>query len=703
MPSINLELLAESIGTYNPLVTKSVELINHVHKRIEQFHYRQNLANTSVPIVYLDTKQFNSKKNLQVINKAWQVPLNNTFLASDNTNIFSTPTKTFNAPFKRILATNKTFTNSKSKEEPLFYKHVLPENTEDAYLEKIENGNKKRIAGGYVEDYSNNAIYTNLKNAYDQTTYSYTLYYVVSVDSAGVQTRSLLNSEPVANEATWEDLDPETGDPKDSANAYYVNQSGSGFVFSFVQNGPWYIKPLEHGLIQPRSPDGFYSAEPWFMNFSIGDFYTTVNNAVYRYYIPEFAKSAFTPYSPILFANAFPMFLINKRHAYVNTKSIFIRQADNIHLIVRVYDANNVLIKLLTTNENDDGKRFNKDIHYEYGRIVSWDSHSGIVAFDFDLSLGSRLDADFYYTATHYSYTDVDLNPVLKANKNNYSYVYYLIPNANVNDKALHHLILDDGGNIIYTSQGPLGTYLNLQPKQLNGSFNTNTVIGKKYISDLEEDTFSTLFTVSGTNSYNYLVLAEVNFINDQTIEDIEHIDVQREVRGLDLEEAVTFDSKILQSKYGYGEQGQEIPLNGVTVVQPPLTLLEEYGGSLSENEVVSLLKTYHPSVNALIVDWTYPYSEFSLNMVATTETAAIKIIWDWMGDDKTYKVYRSNSETGEWSLIHTKTNPAEATLSYIDEDLEAGEIWYYQVRITQNNIEFPTRYTLSAKAYPSY
>ena len=76
-------------------------------------------------------------------------------------------------------------------------------------------------AGFLIED---NILYTNYTNYFEESTGKYNLYFVSGVDLQGVAFNELLNLIPVFKEASWEDVDLESGELAE--NTYIQNSDG---------------------------------------------------------------------------------------------------------------------------------------------------------------------------------------------------------------------------------------------------------------------------------------------------------------------------------------------------------------------------------------------------------------------------------------------------------------------------------------------
>lgn len=697
---ITLELIAHTPQDYAQRDSITLELIEHVHKRIEKFYYKKAIRKDSTPIAYIENPQLNSRKNIHIANRTYTISTN----SPSNTELKKTwnkvTSKALSSPYKDVLITNQTFVDEKGTRGPLFFRHQLPEDVVECSLYVRNRGNRARVDTGFRVDLDAGAIYTNYRNFFDPDTGAYRLFFVVCSDSDGNTLHQLLNPVPVAKEADWRDVDPTTGKLTDAYPVYTKSKTSDGYTYYMSKSDTWYIKPLEKGLIQPRKPTGVSPKDPWFIRFTNGDFVALVNARLRRYYLPEYNFQPFAPYKPLVYSSYSDLLLVNRNIVATTRRNIKIAPEEGLHISIFVRDQDNILIKALTTNTSLDGQRYSDtDVFYESDKILSWDNQDGLIALGLKIHPDWQLSAAYYYELDDYEYTKLDLNPLNTRDIYDYMVVFYLIPDVTPQESALHHLLVDQGGFIVQCSQSGSISYPNLQLTNPDGSFNPETVIGLIYNSDTEQDTFLRRYGASYENDHAYYVLAEVSVLDSGLVEDQVEIDVRRPggiISKQSFERAIRSNPKILQSYLGYGEDGQEIPKNAVMIVEAPLTLLEEFGGSLTREEAEIHLKKHVPSAVAAIIQWTYPHVELSAKSIVASQ---VDLEWYLEGPGIDYKLYRRNNPTDAWVLIDTITGAApEGIFSYTDSSVVSGEVYFYGVRIVENSIEFPMSNTVGVK-----
>lgn len=699
MSNMILELIS------NQWIETILPVVSHVHKRIERFVYVDDLPNDAAPVVYLENRSLDSWIDLQIANRTYSVPANGPHQTAVGASYQAVNGNSISSIYKDVLITNKTYVDEYNVVRPLFYKHRLPANTTEATLTVVESGNKLLVDTGFVVDLVAGFLYTNYNNFYDPITDAYKLFFITSSASDGTTEHQLLNPESAASEATWEDL---VTDPSDSCFGHlktdipvYSRESGvGGYVFYLSTSDRWYLKPLAKSLIQPLKPGGRSTRDPWFMRFTNGDVTTVVNNATRRYYLPEFNTQPFMPYKPIVFSPYTQLLKVNRNILTATRDNINIDPDAGLHLTIFVRDPDNQLIRVFTTDQALDGTIYsgtlgtpNTSINYEADKIVSWDNAGGFISLGIDVLGSWSLSSTYYYNADDFEYKLVTLNPIINKKARKYTYVFYLIPDVNIADRALHHLLVDDDGTIIETSQGLGLSHPNLKLRNPDTSYNTNTIVGTKYISDVLPNTFVTDYTAGLNNNYGYMIVAEVGLAPFFMKEDQFDVNVQRPGQNIDPDafaSAIEKNPRILQSRLGYGEDGQEMPENLVMVLEAPLSLTTDYGGNLEKSHAETLLRSNALASGYTTIKWTYPVTTLTGYSDLATQ-AQLNMTWE--GPGLTYKIYRWSNPTGPPSPltpITTIVSPIEGNIQYLDTGLVSGDRWHYAVTITSDGIEYP-------------
>ena len=700
MPTLTLELIAHQAPDYSISTPLELPLVSHVHKRVERFLYTGAVRSASAPVAYLENKALDSWVNLQVSNRTYSVPANSPRLATERASTAIILSSAYSTPYEKILVTNKTFVDERGRVRPLFFRHQLPENVVECEIVRRKKGNRIKVDTGFVIDLDSSNLFTNYRNYFDSDTGAYQLYFVVCTDIDGTVTHDLLNPEPVAKLATWEDIDLVTGELKSGYPIYSKERGTGGWNFYFNDTDTWYIRPIAKSLVQPVRPIGRKPNDPWFMRFTAGNFVALVNDKSRRYTIPEFEVQPFIPSKPIVYSPYTDLLRVNRRVVAATRDNLKIDPSNGLHITIFIEDVDGIIIRAYTTDISKEGLRYSDtEVFYESDKIVSWDNRGGFIGLGVDLLRSWSIAATYYYEADDFEYNLVSLNPVDNKRAYDHTYVFYLVPDVHIHDRSVFHLVVDHGGIIVEASQGSGGVnYPNLQLTDSSGNYNADTVIGLKYISDIESDTFITRYTAGFQNDFGYMIMAETATLDTSIVENQTAVDV-RHKGGVPTEAEFTnvirANPKLLQSTIGYGDKGQEVPENTVMVIDAPLTLLEDYGGVLSVDDAEAFIKRDMPVSGFAVVNWTYPRTELSGQAGAVSGS---ELSWTWEGPSLTYDLYRSDNSLGDKVLIYSVVNPAEGTISYTDNAVTSDEVYHYSVTVTENSIVFPESTLISIK-----
>jgi hypothetical protein len=143
---------------------------------------------------------------------------------------------------------------------------------------------------------------------------------------------------------------------------------------------------------------------------------------------------------------------------------------------------------------------------------------------------------------------------------------------------------------------------------------------------------------------------------------------------------------KALQSKFGYGEDGQKIQKNNLIYIEYPIDMLETYGGVYKEKDLIRYSKRkLTPGVD-LVVNYSYPKSELSFKV--TEDNITVNMSWEGPGR---YNLYRNTVEDAESLNAEDEITPIftvdsfeKEELSFVDSGIEAKTTYWYSVRINE-------------------
>lgn len=694
MGAFTLEILAQGGERVQYL-----GIYSHVHKYLERFVYQDRIDPSSVPICYFETRQLDSARNVHLTDRTYALAQNSLSRVESDLSWEQIETSGYSSPYREIEATDVSIVDASGEMLPLFSRHDLPAGTVQAELYRVVRGHRHRMGAGYQIDLDRGALYTNYRNWFDPDTGAHQLFWVVSADDQGEVTHALLDLKPVAKQASWEDVDPETGILTTTYPVYTREQSTDGYSFRFNGLGPWWVRPHGDSLIEPLMPSGRTPGEGWHVRFRSGEFTTLVHGQLLRYRIPEFDYQGWSPYKPYVYSPYREMWWVNPRVLKATREHLAVKPSERLHFQLFIEDADGVLLRVLTTDTSLDGTLYgDTGVRIEGDKIASYDNAGGFIGFQVDLNPGWRFYASYYYEARDYEYPGLSLNPFDNQDALRYQYVYYLVPDVVDEERALHTLMVDQDGTIVTCSQGKLTGHPSLQPLDETGAPNPNSAVGLTY-----ED-FLVRFSTQQENDHGFYVLCEASFVDAVDPEDVFVADLRR--KGGTLLDATRGDAyranpRLLQSRHGYGEQGQSVPFDAAVLIRPPLSLLVDYGGQLRQDEAEVLLRQFLPAATYGVIDWQYPKSDTE---VVSEEAGVAEITFTYEGAYQ-YRLYRK--QEGDWEIVESWDAPSpevdadsRSVLQFRDEGLPPGEHYRYGVRVVEGDVEYPFGTTVEVEVH---
>jgi len=665
--------------------TLELPVVNHVHSRMEKFIYADNVSAHSVALDYIESREITPANNLRLNNKTSIVPRNAPQLAEERVDYDTFYGLTYVTHSWEILATSITTVDEQGQLKPLFWKHVLPENTVEASIEEVQRGNRNQVDSGYKLDLDTNHIFTNYKNFFDADTGAYRLFYVVSTDDVGNTTHELLNPIPACAEAGWQDIDISTGNLYTTYPLYTRARGVNSNTFTFNVASQWYVRALSRALIQPRVPMALDANSNWFMRITNGDFFATTNGALRQYVIPEYWRQPFSPTAPYIFGSYEQLEYVNENILKFPRESTAVLLGQPLTIFIRDYDGN--LLKVLTTDASLHGLRYGQDnVFYESDKILAVDNVGGFVSLGIKLLPSWDFVATYYYEADDYEYTGINLNPVYNSQIRNRVVVIYCKPDLTnvISDTSVYHIVVDDDGTIVDANEPGLALWI-------GGSPNPATVVGTSYGDFLDD------YAVGGANANAYMLIVEAAIDTKGDLRDTLVYDVRQRGAWPTDDNAVKANPRLLQSAMMDNEQGTIIPRDNVVVIELPYSLQEDYGGLLTKEQAEDYAVRHLDASKLAVTRWVGPATDVT---ASHTDVGEITITWDWDGPG-TYKVYRRTNPTDVWVEIDSAAQavlPAGRTMQYVDTGLTIG-VYHYEVRVVVDGVEYPASYSLAIEA----
>jgi hypothetical protein len=200
--------------------------------------------------------------------------------------------------------------------------------------------------------------------------------------------------------------------------------------------------------------------------------------------------------------------------------------------------------------------------------------------------------------------------------------------------------------------------------------------------------------TAIETNGYQWLVLAEVHAGATSRVDELSIIDLRMNggvIKDKYSETAMQTDARSLWARPEViASRGQLIPGDSVAVVKVPYTVLTEYGGTFTKEQVESIVVERHLGtgiVPAIIFHGAIP----NISSVSST-TSTVIVCWDSEGTDYSYNIYHAASPTGPWTKVNS-TPYADQIYGncYTITGLTSGIIYYIAVSsVNSDSIESP-------------
>lgn len=676
----------------NPSTTEEItlDLAIHVHQRIEEVVYKKYLESLGVPIAYLDSIDIEANNNLSVVDRSDSLPENSAYKVYITNDYQVVTSSSYTTDYPDILITDVSISDVQGNQIPLFWAHNLPANTTNIKIEKVTNTSTVELNAGFIIDTTKTRVYFNFTNSFNPLTGAYTLYFITATTTDCTVVKGLINPVSAVREATWEDVDSETGEINDDLAFYTKEQTTSGFTYYFSKSQTYYIRVLPSSLIAPLKFNQNLSTDGWFPRFSNGSFKHTDATSIVRHYsVPEYEDTAFFPSRPYFFDSSSSWETVTKKTIYIGRTDIAINETNRpLEIIISKEDG--TPIYALTTKTSKDGDTYVDDINWSINEIASWDNSTGIVDLNIEIQSDWDIRVSYYYTVKEFLYTYTNLNPLYNDLVYNHYYVYYLKPD--VDDRAIHHLVVRNDGIIVDCSDEDFALLI-------DGIYNPNTFIGmyyRKSSTGYQNEDWVTTYSVETVNGYQYLILSEVFFTERKNASLIDIINLCRDGDKLKVSQyndALYRNPALFHSRYAATDYGLEFPKNNALVVRLSYSLLEDYGGTFTEDGLKQNLYKYVAAGKYILFEWDEEIESLSINNLTANQ---ITLIWKTLGTGWCYKIYRSTNKTSGFDLITTVcTDYTEG--SFIDSGLET-DVYYYYIVPTKSGIDYPQSYTIGAE-----
>ena len=663
----NLEILnqIEEVAT-------RVELNQVVCKPLEKLQYSKFIDDRSVALDYFESVQINSEDHLELNDLSWKAPQNNILFFNDIAE-GKTESNIVRSFYRDLHLTNTVLRNTKENiEMPIWHKHKR-KNIKEVNFHILSKGSLLEIEEGFV--LKNGYAYTNYKNVFDLKSSNYRIYFVSGVTNSGESFNELLNVEDAIKRTTFEDISLEDGsiindsyesDVNGGIYTYHINYI-TGKCENKNTSKELYFKAKQDNYIKLLKPESYSMQNPWFMRITNGHFMREGK----RYWIPEFTRQPFD-------GQFGTIRLLNKDCTYVTESliklpvdKILIEPNDLVNVDIHILDESDNIVHAITTDANKIGKKYSdSSVKYREG-VSSWDEEYGFIELDFSVDISHKVKCNFYYRADCLMDRSLNVNFYSNDLLINNKVLFYLIPDQQ--EKSIYYLIFDEEDRILESYNPEFKSIV-------DGRFKESSYIGKSLLEFRNER------CIGGDNEFQYLELGEISFKEDYYLDETVKINIK--TKGYLKESNVTSyynrQHKGLQSKFGYGEDGQTLQKNNLIYVKYPIELLETFGGSYKEKELIRYTKRkLQPGVD-LVVDYEYP--KVALDFDISTDGIQINMSWEGPG---VYKLYRSLnefseeiSEEGVATPLYQVESLNKENLMFLDETTDSRTVYWYSVRV---------------------
>ena len=648
---------------------------------IDKIQYKNLLTSKDVKIAYFETKELNPFDNLEIVDTSWTLASNN---LNNITGHYFTNEMQVSSEYNELLFTD--IVNYQNNEiTPLWYLHQSKNITEVTSFERLSSSNliKNQVSQGYK--IVSGKLYTNYENIYDYKNDSFDIFLVSGKDSSGKFYTELLNLKPAIKKMEWTDLNPLNGELINSVYSqeqlpngkynYYINFS-EGFTERMCNNGlnGYYYKVSENNKIELMQPEALTGQQSWNMRIRYANLISANNGRQYLYTIPEYNKQPYNPFLPLILVAEKLCFKVTDNIIKLNPSSLTYDPKMNIHIDVLVFDYNENLKKAYTTDASKNNtKVYNSGILFEYGFIESVDEKNGFISFTNSISVNSEdiIKATYFYNAEDYVMLDLNVNPVYNKNMEN-KFVVYLKPiditdslNYDPNTKSVHYLIVNKDNKIIFANEENLST------------------------NDFQ--TFKELYSCEYNKTY--LVLGEIYYKDESKIDDCFSFDIRTKNKFV-KDESFKENYRLLQSKFGYNERGQNIDRMNARFLGCSNQVY-----SMSQEDFLSQLNQSSLAENILFLN--NPDLNFSLDYFVETSSFVFKWKYQGPGEYLLSCSFTKNDRNIEYdSSINRYKKSHKYTYYHLVEgftfnrNLDGSEIVWTLTYIPDNNSSYRESYS---------
>lgn len=583
----------------------------------------------------------------------------------------------------------------------------------------------------YYLETSSGKIYNNLESKYNSRLDVYEVflvkYTIRKVSGSAVTTEihhELISNTPVFEQATFDDIDS-YGNILAGYKKYIVEEAPGGQYFTITLPAltQYAYRETPNSRIKVLPPDAINNAEPWNVRITNGHFIsalkaTPTSSVNYKYQIAEFDAQSFFPFPPYQVRLDQAAVWVTPAIITVG-KEIVLDEANGLFTTVIVRSADGTLKYAYTNNTSLISTPYRESVYYTDG-IESIDYLHGFIEVSDNLLEDDQILVSYYTSEDTYIVTNIDFNPVDNLASLHERVVLYVVPetaDTGMLSQSLYYLTVDPLGRIKYSSQAAAGALLSnpdtLTTKMLNEDFlstgdpkhtfyydrpSTPSGLDTRLVSgvwttdpsefsfvdkySVESVLFKTLTTPSGVQLSNFiengrvLLLADIYTGEGSSPDSLTSLDVRVQGGGIKDE----FDQAALMiepevSWYLDHNSAKPYPSVGAFFAEIPQSILEDYGGAFTYQQVVDIVSRHMKAGGYPVV------RSYGIDPVLTAQTSTqttITINWPSYGPIN-YNVYKSTSSTYGFALEATVADTTSGN-SYTITGLTSGYVYYIKI-----------------------
>lgn len=595
--------------------SESLAVAANVYKPIEALRYSKYADKDSISVAYFESKQLFSDENVVLEDHSLFSNYN------DRRNIDEKIWKKYNeltfiSKYKDIII---TFVEGRSQDgqeiTPFFYKQKSCENVLQVRVEKITNQSEDPEVVNDGHTIVKGEVFFNYKNKYNSVTGEYTLYYINTSHADGTSKTSLLNPTKAIEEANYENI--ETGKilySRSYRNQYYSYR----IILPNDRTIASYICSNNSGevsfYVKELEKNCIYLKKP--KNQSIkNEWFAEVNNGeVYSIVDGSYRKYSVPEYKNQGFLN---------RYGYLNVKNKECSVVNNLHIQLpykNVYseDLNKDVNVYLYDVDN-------KLIGAEPLSLVYIDESTGIVRLEGSVpeNVEQIYKAEFSYKTESFVLNEINLNPYMNPEAINETYHVYVKPN-------------EDAKSI--------------------------EIIKESKSYPIED---------------SWLYLGSINYEEDYDLERSLSFDLKNNERFTSAEDAFDKNPYVLQSKYGYGHNGQKLQKNNIVIVDVPFSYERE--DFYTEKELYKLFKRKLKPATNLVINYVKDSPKVYL---ISNETSNITVgcTWEGLGTYKLYSIQEGVAGSKNTIGTYNDIPDGDYKITFTDVNTQSGHTYTYSI-----------------------